>query len=341
MLQELNNDQRRESVNTRQRFEAWRSAKVRLDGYRGSMVWAKTKGSIYLRRSYYDGRSGIRKQTSLGVKSARTEQIRAEFQRGRSEAKIRYQDLSAALDRQASINRAVGLGRLPLIVAQILRALDEARLLGNSVRIVGTNAIYAYEAVAGVFVDPEVTSTEDVDLLLDARRTVRLVASGDVPHAGLLSLLQRIDRSFVRDRHRFRAVNKDGYVVDLIEPLRDPPWAHDPGSIGKAEDDLEAVEIEGLVWLENSAAFEAIVVDVRGAPARMVAPDPRAFVAHKLWLSGRPDRDPQQRRRDAAQAKVVALMVKREFLHLPFDRDELKMLPREVFDRAKQLFDGA
>jgi hypothetical protein len=64
-------------------------------------------------------------------------------------------------------------------------------------------------------------------------------------------------------------------------------------------------------------------------------------MALKLWLSGRPERDPQQRRRDAAQAGVVAQMVKREFLHLPFERDALKMLPREVFDRAKQMFADA
>jgi len=340
MFQALNNDQRREVVNTRQRFDAWRDAKLRLDGYRGSMVWAKTKGSTYLRRSYYDGRSGIRKQTSLGLRSAETEQIKSEFERGRRETKSRYEDLTAVLDRQASINRAVGLGRLPLIAARILRALDDARLLGNAVRVVGTNAIYAYEAVAGAFIDPEITSTEDIDLLLDARRTVRLIASEEVPHSSLLSLLQRIDHSFIRDRHRFRAINKDGYLVDLIEPMRDPPWAHEPGSIG-GKDDLEAVEIEGLVWLENSPPFEATVVDVRGAPARMVAPDPRVFMALNLWLSNRPDRDPQQRRRDAAQARVVAQMVKREFLHLPFERDALQMLPRDVFDRTKQMFADA
>jgi hypothetical protein len=341
MFQELNNDQRRESVNTRQRFEAWGDAKLRLDGYRGSMVWAKTKGSTYLRRSYYVGNSSIRKQTSLGPKSAETERMKSEFERGRSEAKSRYDELTATLERQAAINRAVGIGRLPLIVAQILRALDNAGLLGNAVRIVGTNAIYAYEAVAGVFVDPEVTSTEDIDLLLDARKTVRMIASEDVPHSSLLTLLRRIDHSFVRDRQRFRAINKDGFLVDLIEPLRDPPWAYAPGSIGKTGDDLEAVEIEGLVWLENSPPFEAIVVDVRGTPARMVAPDPRVFVAHKLWLSRRANRDPQQRRRDAAQARVVAQMVKQEFLHLPFERDALKMLPREVFDRASRMFADA
>lgn len=341
MFQELNNDQRREIVNTRQRFETWREARMRLDGYRGSMVWAKTKGSTYLRRSYYDGRSGIRKQTSLGVRSAETERMKSEFEIGRDDAKGRYENINAVLSRQASINRAIGLGRLPLIAAQILRALDDARLLGSAVRIVGTNAIYAYEAVAGVFVDPEITSTEDIDLLLDARKSVRLIASGEIQHSGLLSLLQRIDHSFARDRNRFRAVNKDGYLVDLIEPLRDPPWAHHPGSIGSPHDDLEAVEIEGLVWLENSPAFEATVIDVRGTPARMVVPDPRVFIAHKLWLAGRLDRDPQQRRRDAAQARVVARMVKREFLHLPFERDALMMLPREVFDRAKQTFADA
>ena len=64
VFQELNADQRRESVNSRQRFEAWRAAERRLAQHKGSMVWAETKGRDYLRRSYYDEGSVVRRQTS-------------------------------------------------------------------------------------------------------------------------------------------------------------------------------------------------------------------------------------------------------------------------------------
>jgi hypothetical protein len=51
--------------------------------------------------------------------------------------------------RQAAVNRALGLGRVPLMNARIIRALDKSGLLGAGIRVVGTNAIYAYEAIAG------------------------------------------------------------------------------------------------------------------------------------------------------------------------------------------------
>jgi hypothetical protein len=42
---ELNNDQRRELINSRQRFEALRSAAARGAANRGSMVLSRTKGA--------------------------------------------------------------------------------------------------------------------------------------------------------------------------------------------------------------------------------------------------------------------------------------------------------
>ena len=169
MIQELNNDQRREMINSRQRFAAWRAAAARLAGYKGSMVWAQSKGITYLRRSYYEGRQGTRRHTSLGPRSAATEKQKADFEQGRREARARFKELREALDRQASINRAIGLGRIPLIAARILRALDDVDLLGNGLRVISTNAIRAYESAAGVSVDAEIAVTEDLDLIIDAR----------------------------------------------------------------------------------------------------------------------------------------------------------------------------
>src|SRR5579863_1132328 len=122
--QEFNNDQRREFVNTQQRFATWQDLRARVRAVRGSMTWLKSKGTEYLARSYYE-KSGLRKQTSLGPRSAETESIKAEFERGRDEAKQRFQEIDAALDRQAAINRALGLGRVPLIGARIMRALEQ------------------------------------------------------------------------------------------------------------------------------------------------------------------------------------------------------------------------
>lgn len=79
----------------------------------------------------------------------------------------------------------------------------------------------------------------------------------------------------------------------------------------------------------------------RGGPLRIVTADPRVFAAHKLWISRRPDRDPVKRRRDEAQAAVVGQIVARYLTNLPYGDDELRMLPREVFDAARPLFETA
>ncbi len=336
-FQELNGDQRREAVNTQQRYAAYREAAERHDGHRGSMVWKEINGRDYLVRSLY-GKSGVRRQTSLGPRSKQTEQIKLEYERGRSEAQDRLKNLKAVIARQAAINRAIGLGRVPLIGAKIIRALDQAGMLGSGIRILGTNAIYAYEAAAGVRIDPSLTATDDIDLLFDSRRRLTFIASEDVSQPSLLHLLQKIDRGFHRSSRKFQAANADGYLVELIKPLRNPPWQKEKEQIGVDAEDLRAAEIEGLAWHESAPPFEAIAIDERGEPCRIVTTDPRVWAAHKLWLSKRPDREPIKRRNDEAQARTIGRLVANYMPNLPYVADELRMLPKAVFEDAAPLF---
>ena len=337
-LQSLDGDQRRETVNTRQRFDLFREAKARADGYRGSMVFATVNGGDYLLRSFYDPKTGRRRQTSLGSRRADTEGLKAEFDAGRRDAEERLAAARDGIDRQAGINRTLGLGRVPLLAARIVRALDAAGLLGHGLRVVGTHALYAYEAAAGLRFAPDVTTTEDIDLLFDARASIVLQADEDLVERSLMGLLRRVDRSFERGRQAFRAANRDGFLVDLVRPMRIPPWRDERSGIADSATDLDAVQIEGLIWSESAPAFAAVAVDVRGFPLRMVAPDPRAFAVHKLWLSRRVDRDPLKTMRDAAQARAVAGLVARHMPQLPFRPEEMRSFPRDVVAAAVPLF---
>ena len=338
-FQEFNGDQRREKVNSTQRYLSWRDAKERAESYRGSLIWQEVKGEQYLVRSYYDA-SGNRRQRSEGRRNAETEKLKASWDTSRQEATGHFKSLREVMARQAAINRAVKLGRVPMTGARIIRAIDDAGLLGNGIRIVGTNAIYAYEAAAGVIVSPDITATLDIDLLLDARMSLRIVLKDEVSEPTLINLLRKVDKSFTRTNQTFRAVNDEGYLVDLIRPQRDPPWMNERERIGEAEDELAAVPIHGLAWHESAPPFETIAIDEKGGPLRIVASDPRVFAAHKLWLSRSPDRDPTKRRRDAAQAEVVAQMVARYLIHLPYDSAEMRMLPKDLFEQAAGLFDA-
>jgi hypothetical protein len=342
MLRELDHDQAREAVNTRQRFDSLVAAERNLAGFKGSMTWMREGDAEYLVRSAYDPASGIRRNKSLGPRSKETEKLKADYDAKRETTKARVAELKASLSRQEGKNRAVGIGRMPLLGARIVRALNTAGLLGKGIRIVGTNAIYAYEAVAGVFVEDKIMDTDDIDLLFDSRQKIRLTAPQTIGAGALLRILKRVDRSFELQPQTFRAANRDGYLVDLIKPAARPPWkkasdrvAHD------SEADLIAAEIDGLHWLQSVPPFEAVAIDDKGAPLRLVVPDPRAYVIHKHWLSSVPDRPMLKRRRDAAQAEVVARLTTEYLTHLPYEPNALGAIPLHLFDEAAPLFTRA
>lgn len=226
---------------------------------------------------------------------------------------------------------------MPTLSARILRQIDKRGLLGHGLRVVGTNALYAYEAACGVFLDASLTTTEDIDLLFDARSRLHLIGDNEITADSLLQTLKYVDRSFRRTRQSFRAENDEGFLVDLIKPMTNPPWRGGRSQIGTRED-LEASEIEGLVWLEIAPAFEQLATDEHGHPVRIVAPDPRAFAIHKHWMSVKANRDPLKRRRDEEQALCVKDLVQRYLKHLPFEVDQLRYFPREVIQGASGAF---
>ena len=324
-------------VNSQQRFQALRDAKRAWDAQRGSMTWIVSRDREYLMRSFYD-KAGLRRQTSLGLRSPDTERMKSDFETRRAAAADRLKNMRETMDRQAAINRALGLGRVPLIAARIIRAFDGFGLLESGIRILGTNAIYAYEAASGVRIDPGLAATEDIDLLLDARGGLTFIADEEVPESSLMKILKRVDASFDRSKETFRAVNRDGYLVDLNKPMQNPPWKEAPDKVGSDPEDLSAVQIEGLVWLQNSPPFEAVAIDEKGGPVRIVAPDPRVWAAHKIWLSRRTDRQPIKRQRDLAQAEAIGALVATHLVHLPFAAEQLRMLPKELVTEAAPLF---
>ena len=57
--------------------------------------------------------------------------------------------------------------------------------------------------------------------------------------------------------------------------MRSPHRNAEPEMIGMDPDDLLAAEIEGLAWHESAPSFEAVVIDEKGEPLRIVATDPR------------------------------------------------------------------
>lgn len=324
---EFSERQTLEYTNSYQLYLAWQDAQKRADQYAGSMHWKTVTGNEYLYRIIQG------KGKSLGPRSPENEAKYKAFQKGKVETTDRLKSIQTALDEKAALNRAVGLNRVPLVVGRIARELDKRGILGNNVIIIGTNAIYAYEALAGVVVRPQLMATADADFLWDNRKKVDLAARNEV--GGFLEVLKQADNSFVRGAQLFRAINKDGYMADLIVPEPKNPMAKAIEQMGN-EYDLKATGIGSLRWMVNSPKIEAIAIDGKGYPFRMLVPDPRCFAIHKLWLSEQPNRRADKADRDREQAITIAQLVIERLPQFKFELDQLKMFPKEIAGKGME-----
>ena len=331
MFTELNNAQRRQFVDVIQAFEAWEESRAELARrFVGSMRWVERRGKVYLLRKRANS------EVSLGRKTDETEKIYQAFRNGRDEERNRSRALDARLKEMAPVNRALRLNRVPRITSRILRHLANAQILGRSVFVVGTNSLYLYEALAGVQLKNELLTTEDVDLLWDTRQGLTLAVKG-FHRAGVLGYLKRADSSFGRGkRQKYRAINRDGFRVDLINPVNEIP--SDANNADHPED-LIGTGTEGLAWLVNTPKVNGVVIGADGLPLRCWSVDPRAFVLHKAWVSQRIDRDPLRRARDLAHAREVAGIAK-HYLGMRFSNLDLSALPVFMRQFANQFDDG-
>lgn len=322
---ELSQNQLRVSVDLRQTYGAYREARRNADRYAGGLGWKSVGGREYLIK-VLNRRGGTR---SLGPRTAETEALYADFVAGKARAKEREASLAASVEELAGMARGVFLNRVPSIVSAALRKLDSCGLLGKNLIVIGTNAMYGYEAVAGVHFDAGLLATTDVDLLWDARARLKLGAlDGEVAEAGVLAVLRKVDRSFEPvGRGGFRAVNKAGFHVDLVRQAPDPPWKRDEQS-RIAEGDLTPSWLPNIKWLLASEKFNSVVIGQDGLPAPIVLPDPRAFAIYKRWLSDQPDRDPEKKQRDRQQALATIELVRHKFPHLPLDANAERMFPK-------------
>ena len=331
-FRELENESRRRLIDVQQRHEALRAARSDLTRrFTGSMIW-KDRGD----RDYLYRRHG-RIEKSLGPRSAQTEAVYQAFSRGKALVEQREDGLRKTLEGMARVNRAMGIGRVPRTVARILRRLDDAGVLGEQVCVVGTNALFAYEAHAGIHFQSGLLATDDIDIALDARRNLRLAAKA-MPD-GLIGLLRKIDPTFAAqvDGH-FRAVNASGLMVDLITPEPRNRLAVSSrrqrrfgcGTAAGMVEDLEAVEVPRPETIVDAPRFTATPVAEDGLPVWMAVADPRWWAAHKLWLAAEPTREPLKRQRDRDQGNAVAEMLARTWESVDLSDETLASIPQKM-----------
>ena len=268
--------------------------------FEGGMYWKRQGTYEYLVRTGKDNR-----QNRLGERNADTERVYAEFTQRKQALQERLQSLRSALTEAERMNKAVKVGRVPTTVIAVLQALDDAGL-GVHFTVVGTHALYAYEAAAGVRIIQGALATQDVDLLWDARKRVRFLTDLQKAQTSMLGVLQRADRSFQRkEGQNETAINDKGFEVDFLRRMAEGGDPH-PFRFSDDEGDLWPVQALRANRLTQAAPFEQIVVGANGKMARMKTIAPADFVAFKCWLATQAlQREPAKRRRDQRQADIV------------------------------------
>lgn len=320
---DLSQNQIRTAIDAKQTYEAFREAKKHREQYKGGMSWKTVSGKDYLIKVI--NRSGGNK--SLGPRSPETELIYSKFTSGKKNAVSRLKSISDSIREFSGMSVGVGINRVPSIVTSTLRRLDDFGVLGKNIIVIGTNAMYGYESVAGVTFDSGVLATTDFDLLWDSRTTLKLANyDEDVEESSILAILRKVDKSFEPVNGRqFRAVNKSGFYVDLVKQTPFPPGKKEAEKI--AESNLTLEWLSNIKWLLCSEKFKSTVIGYDGLPAPMVSPDPRAFAIYKMWLSNQPDREPEKKSRDKMQAMAVAGLVQEKFHHMKFNADSAGLFP--------------
>jgi hypothetical protein len=315
---DLEPDAARQYIDARTAFiELERTAKSAKQ-VRGGMVWKTVQGKAYLIRTSATGQ-----QKSLGRRSAETEAMYQRFTDQKQAVTSRLTSLKAMVSKHERMNRALRVGRVPSIAVAILNRLADAEL-SPYFRVVGTHALYAYEAAAGIHFASEVTATRDIDLLWDTRKRVAFAQTLAKDSPSMLAALQKVDKTFqISLDQKSTAINQNGYEVDILQRMAKEDDPH-PIRLSHAEDDFWVVQAQRAEDLLNAPAFSEIVVAENGTMARMHTLHPAAFVQFKRWLVTRPDRDPIKRRRDALQADAVEWVLKERLPHLLLHPDSAR-----------------
>ncbi len=301
---DIGENARRQYVDAMATFTAWEAAKADARGVSGGMYWRRQGGVDYLIRT--SRRGG---QRGLGPRSPDNEAIMAKFQARKTAAEQRLTDLRDQLVLHQRMNRALYVGRAPQILVEILAVLAEHELTSHFT-VVGTHALYAYEAAAGVrFGAPEILATQDIDLLGDTRKRLQFETDLGRGGASMIGVLQKVDPTFkIRPEQRYTAVNSKGFEVDILRREAKDVDPH-PLRLSPDEDDFWAVQARRAGVQLSAPRFSSMIVSVNGSMARMATIPPRTFIDFKRWMASQPERDPMKRGRDRIQADAVAARV--------------------------------
>ncbi len=334
--QVFTDEQRRALLNLAQYYAAFIDAERDMRRLAvGPVHWKTVSGRDYL-YAVHDSRGNAK---SLGPRSAETERIHAAWHAARD----RRDGARTRLDEVGRMYRAHRLGTISAEAAAILREADIRQLLGDSLIVVGTNAMPAYEIEGQCRFGMGLDETMDFDMawvggLALASNSPRAPSQISPASTPVWEMLKAVDSTYTVNSERpFQARNAKAYEVEvLVAPSRAAslPNGDRPVPIPLPEQE----------WLLQGRLVDHVVCARNGSPARIVAPDPRWFALHKLWMSDQEKRNALKRPKDQKQGERMLNAVAELMPQYPLGDEFRAALPAELmpyFDQWQQGHDPA
>lgn len=318
-LSEYTSSQRKQYINSKQLYEHYIDKKNEyFMNYNLSMYWRKTGEKEYLTKKH----SSQNRVISLGVKSDKTIKIYEDFLVHKKALKEELLVLEEKLEKMRKLNKIEFLTRVPSALVEIYQKINELKL-DDKMILIGTNALYAYEAHCGLFIEDEQLATEDIDVMAKSNKELSVIFREVLPEGKLTSLLKLIDKSFEQDKklpYRFR--NKKGVLLEIISPTNSKKYSKQKNIDNKFMDILD-LEMQGMQWLENSRIFKSMVIGEDGKCAILSTIHPLEYAVYKNWLSMQLDRNIHKKNRDIKQSQLVTKLIKEYIVNINIE-DELK-----------------
>ena len=311
-IKPFTDEQARTLINLYQRYEAW----IEADQALFAMPYDLRRKSVGDRDYLYEISDRSGGGNSLGRWDDDKATRFAAYKAKKAEWKQRRDIARDLLTESSRLARALRLPLLSSDAGPILREADRRGLLGSQLLVIGTNCMAAYDQEASGLILGAPDETEDFDLAW--------VAEGKASEAALWDTLKAVDPTFTVNTERdFQARNAKAYEVELlVAPSR-------AGTLSPA-DRPRPVPLPEQEWLLLGRRVNQVVACRDGSPARIVAPDPRWFALHKLWMAAQAKRNPLKRPKDRKQGLALLDAVAEAMPHYPLDAEFVAELPVEL-----------
>lgn len=302
-FREYTSEQRKHIIDASYLYERYISTlQEYTQNYKYSMFWHKIGNKTYLAKKKSHGIKGeVRKY--LGKQNAETTAIYDAFTARKSALTQELIVLDREIKTKEAINKALKLTRVPNAIVNIYRRLNEL-CLNDKLVLIGTNALYCYEAHCGVFLENAALSTIDIDILGRRNKKLSFAFKELMGDKKIVELIKSIDKSFEQNQKApYQFVNKANVCLEIINPA--PKQMRLENANNDYFTDAVSLELDKMEWLENSRLFKAVVVADNGKIASITTLHPMDFAIYKNWLSQKDDRAPLKKARDAEQSKIT------------------------------------